>query len=164
MTDRTFILIIMACSLIPSLVYAHFFEEGRKEKLKDNPAGGWYFIFEFTTSLLLGVLPSVLVNIFLFPDFWLERDRIPLAIALTFAIVATLLVVGWVRFGGFTLPLRFNSFVPFIRENLGKKPYPETGENRSKKVRLSPLFMGCGISLLSALAIIIGLLLIWADL
>ncbi|AKK06392.1 hypothetical protein CMUST_10380 [Corynebacterium mustelae] len=139
-----------------------FFEERRKEKFKNNPAGGWYFIFEFTTSLLLGVIPSVVINIFLFPDFWLERDRIPLAIVLTFAIVSTLLVVGWVRFGGFTLPLRFNTFVPFIRENLGKKSHPEINEDRTEKVRLSPLFMGCGVSFISAFSIIIGLLLIWS--
>lgn len=146
------------------VLYCIRYVRHREDELKKKPFGGWYFIFELTLSFMVGLIPASLLGLFFFHDYWASKKDIPFLMLVVICASSVFLFFNWFRFSGYALPFGKGSFVPFLRENLGKKPYPETGENRSKKVRLSPLFMGCGISFLSSLSIIIGLLLIWSDL
>ncbi|MDO5098618.1 MAG: hypothetical protein Q4D85_07635 [Corynebacterium sp.] len=144
------------------MIYAFHLSISREDELKQIPFGGWYFIFELTLSFMMGLVPASLLSLIFFYDFWIVEEKIPFLIKLAVGTTSVVLVLEWFRISGYTLPFGKGSFMPFIRENLGKKPYPETDEDGIEKVRLSPLFMGCGISFVSALSIIIFLLLIWA--
>ncbi|MDO5098870.1 MAG: hypothetical protein Q4D85_08925 [Corynebacterium sp.] len=154
--------IFIFLGFVPSFIYVIRHEHHRKDELKRNPFGGWYFIFELALSFMVGLIPASLLSLIFYNDYWVGEGDIPFLITLVSFVVLALFLGDWFRFSGYKLPFGKGSFMPFIRENLGKNPYPETDEDRTEKVRLSPLFMGCGLSFMSALSIIIGLLLIWA--
>lgn len=154
--------IFIFLGFVPSFIYIIRHVHHREHELKRNPFGGWYFIFELMLSFMVGLIPASLLSLIFYYEYWIHKGDIPFLIKLVVFVTLMLFLGDWFRFSGYALPFGKGSFVPFIRENLGKKPYPETDEDGTEKVRLSPLFMGCGISFISALSIIIFLLLVWA--
>ncbi|MDO5099771.1 MAG: hypothetical protein Q4D85_13605 [Corynebacterium sp.] len=154
-------LAIMLLGLSPVLFYSYILDKYREKELKNNPYGGWYFIFELTTLLLWGVIFSIAINISLFPSFWLEPNKIPLAITVTFIVVIMVFLSSWIRLGGYKLPLRLMDFMPFLRENMGQSPTLRTKESYTGKFQPTRLFTACTLSLSAVTVLSVVVLYIW---
>lgn len=151
----------MLLGLSPVLFYSHILDKYREKELKNNPYGGWYFIFELTTLLLWGVIFSIAINVSLFPSFWLEPNKVPLAITITFIIVIMVFLSAWIRLGGYKLPLRLTDFMPFLRENMGQSPTLQTRERHSGRFQPTRLFTACALSLSVVIVLSVVFLCIW---
>lgn len=151
----------MLLGFSPLVFYVHIFDNYREKQLKKHPYGGWYFIFELATLLLLGVVSSITINISLFPDFWLERDKIPLAITITFITVIMVFLSSWIRLGGYKMPLRLTDFIPFLREIMGQSRTSHSEGKQNGKFRPTRLFIGFVFSILAGVAELLVFLYMW---
>ncbi|AKK07125.1 hypothetical protein CMUST_14160 [Corynebacterium mustelae] len=136
--------IVFFLGILPILVYSLSFSRRKKEQLLVNRFGGWYFIFESSFFTLCGLFPALLINAFFFADHMSLNRRFTFYFLLFVLMYFFIMFSMWIRLCGYRYKTRLRDFRPFMREIMGKNPYPDSDEAFPVgKANSTWLFKGC---------------------
>lgn len=150
----TFILL----AIIPALIYLIYYDIKREGELKKKPFFRWYFFFEYMFFLAWGQVAVFICGIIFFRDYWAKNLPI---IVLVFMGVLCLGLVWWLRSGFLFSLLPMREFKPFLREIMGKNPYPDSGNHVTTDAKPTRLCIGCSASLIPLVIALIMLVVAW---
>ncbi|AKK07127.1 hypothetical protein CMUST_14170 [Corynebacterium mustelae] len=136
--------LIFFLGFLPAFVYIFTFSDQKRLQLKSNRFGGWYFLFEFSLYFIFGLFPALLVDAFFFSDSMSPSRRLTFSLSAFAIIYLSFTLSTWIRLSGFHYKTRLRDFRPFMREIMGKNPYPDSDEAFPVgKVNSTWLFKGC---------------------
>ncbi|AKK04665.1 hypothetical protein CMUST_01580 [Corynebacterium mustelae] len=129
---------------LPLAIYTLVFATRRQEHFETKQFGKWYFFFECSFYTIVGIFPSALINALFYSD---DKPLIPRFTSALFLFVtmyvAIMLCIRIYLYDNFQ-KTRLSDFRPFIREIMGKNPYPDSDKPFPEwKTQPTWLFKGC---------------------
>ncbi|MDO5098617.1 MAG: hypothetical protein Q4D85_07630 [Corynebacterium sp.] len=136
--------LVFFLGFLPALFYIFTFSDQKKLQLKSNHFGGWYFLFEFSLYFISGLFPALLIDAFFFSASMSPIRRLTFSLSAFIIIYLSFTLSTWIRLSGFHYKTRLRDFRPFMREIMGKNPYPDSAvASEVAETNSTWLFKGC---------------------
>ncbi|MDO5099508.1 MAG: hypothetical protein Q4D85_12265 [Corynebacterium sp.] len=132
-------------AIIPALIYLVYYDFLKEKELKKKPFSGWHFLFEYLFFSALGQIIIFIIGVLFFHKYW--ENNLP-SIVLFFITVNATEFALWLRIRGIFPQLPFRELKPFLREIMGKDPYPDPDCYTTTNAKPTRLFLGCSVSLI----------------
>lgn len=145
-------------AIIPAFIYLIYYDFFRKKELRKKPFPGWYFLFEYAFFSALGQIVVFIIGVLFFHKYW--EENFPFIVLFFIAVNASEFAL-WLRIGGIIPQLPIREFKPFLREIMGKDPYPGSGCCTTANAKPTRLFLGCSASLIPLIIALITLVVAW---